>query len=237
LPIAELVDRVFRLEVGTGPRRWGDKTPAYLARVDDLLACFPSGQVVAIVRDPRDVWLSLESLDWFGSTTWEIGRYLARNGAFVRRWQAHYSEERFLVVRYEDLVLRTETALRGVCEFLGVAYTTAMPRFFERAERNVQPWELDVGLHTKLLRPPSREDVGRWRSEGRRRDHLEIEALTVELIDQFGYERRLADAMVPIVRAAARARHHFLAPRALVERLWTQGRRRARTFVGGRDRT
>jgi hypothetical protein len=213
MTLAELIVRVFRLEVGPEPTRWGDKTPHYLNRVRAIFDAFPDAQVVAIVRDPRDNYLSLAPRDWgAGSTPWEIGRYLARNGRLVRHWQREYDERAFTVVRYEDLVLDTETVLRGLCAHLGLPFDTGMSAFFQNAAENVQQWELDIGAHGKLLRPPSQADVGRWRREGSRVAHAEIEALTVEVFDQFGYERTLPRRTLPMVRAAGRIAYRVRAP-------------------------
>jgi hypothetical protein len=206
MTLPELIARVFRLEVGSDAARWGDKTPHYLNRVRALLTAFPEAQVVAIVRDPRDNYLSLAPRDWgVGSTPWEIGRYLARNGRLVRRWQEEYDEHAFTVVRYEDLVLDTESVLRNLCAHLEIPFDRGMSAFFQNAEQNVQQWELDMGAHGKLLRPPSQADVGRWRHEGSRIAHAEIEALTVDVLVQFGYERRVPRQVMPMLRAAARA--------------------------------
>jgi hypothetical protein len=227
IAVADFIDRVFRLEVGPEPARWGDKTPANLHWVGQLLACFPEAQAIAIVRDPRDVHMSLVSLGWFGRTTWDAGRYLARNGASVARWQRELPDDRFFVVRYEDLVLETERTLEHVCSVLGIPFAPEMGAFFENASANVQQWELDSGIHRKLLRAPSPSDVGRWRREGSRRDHAEIEALTTELMDSFGYERRVPQWALGPRRLEARVRHHARAPRDLVVRSVTQLRRRA----------
>jgi hypothetical protein len=230
LSMGELVDRVFRLEVGPAPARWGDKTPMYLHWVDGLLACFPDAQVMAIVRDPRDVYLSLVPLGWFGTTTWDIGRYLARNGRLVAEWSARFGPDRFSVVRYEDLVLETERTLRGVCATLGLPFVAEMQAFFHNAEQHVPAREL-AGVHTKLLRPPSAADVGRWRREGSRLEHAEIESLTAPVIDAYGYERRLSDRALGVVRAEARARHHVRAPGAVAARTAGQLARRARRLL------
>src|SRR5690349_5987674 len=83
VPLADFIDRIFRLEVGADVARWGDKTPPYLRWVDKLLACFPNAQAIAIVRDPRDVYTSLAELEWFGTSTWEVCRYLQPCGDFL----------------------------------------------------------------------------------------------------------------------------------------------------------
>jgi hypothetical protein len=233
MTIAQFIDRVFRLEVGPGVARWGDKTPANLHWVGPLLTAFPDGHVVGIVRDPRDVYLSLAPYGWFGTSTWDIGRYIARNGASLERWRAQCPPDRFWVLRYEDLVLDTERTLTDLCARLGLPYADSMNAFFEHAETNVQGWELEMGVHDKLMRPPSPNDVGRWQREGSRRDHAEIESLTSSILDAFGYERRVSDHALGLWRLEARARHHARAPRELVTRNLAHVQRRIRSLLRG----
>lgn len=233
MTLASFIERVFRLEVGPDAARWGDKTPANLLYVDLLLDCFPDAQVIGIVRDPRDVHLSLVPLHWFGDTTWAIGRYIARNGALLRRWSAQCPREKFRVIRYEDLVLDSERVLRELCEFLSIPFVAEMSQFHRNTQRHVQQWELD-SIHQKLLRPPATDDVARWRREGKRRDHAEIEAITMDVIDDWGYERTLRDLSARLLRFECRVRHHAREPGALLRANAALVRRRA-PIVGRRS--
>lgn len=205
LSMAELIDRIFRLEIaGTGKPRWGDKTPAHILRVPALLRCFPSARVLAIVRDPRDVYLSLRRHDWVGDSSWEIGRYIAHCGDLLTRSRERFPPERFACVRYEDLVLEPEATLRRVCRFVSLDFEATMLNFHEHARKNVQDWELAVGTHTKLLRPMHEADVGRWREERSVRTRLQlaqIEALASDFMTEFDYDQRFP----PLLRAPARA--------------------------------
>ncbi|HLF56974.1 MAG TPA: sulfotransferase, partial [Thermoanaerobaculia bacterium] len=57
---AEVVDRIYgELARREGARRWGDKTPGYALHIATLAEIFPAAQFVHIVRDGRDVALSL----------------------------------------------------------------------------------------------------------------------------------------------------------------------------------
>jgi hypothetical protein len=208
ISMAELIDRVFRLEIAeTGKPRWGDKTPQNLFRVPDLLACFPDAKVVAIVRDPRDVYLSLLGRDWAGDSSWEIGRYIEQCDALVTRWRKRFPPERFTSVRYEDLVLDPEQTLRTVCSFADLDFEPAMLDFHEHAGTNVQGWELEIGAHTKLLRPVTAADVGRWRGERSLRTRLQLAqvvALTSDVMTDFGYDSPLPSSRRGRARAAPR---------------------------------
>lgn len=100
-----------------GKVRWADKTPRYALIMDFLDQLFPDAQFIHVVRDPRDVVLSHRTR--FG--------YVAAVKA-VRKWPMYVATaratgqrlgpQRYLEVRYEDLVADTEKQLRSVFEFL-----------------------------------------------------------------------------------------------------------------------
>ncbi len=206
--LEQLLDRVFRAEIAsTGKPRWGDKTPAYLYFADRILAHFPAAQVVAIVRDPRDVFLSLRQYDWVGRTTWSIGSYLQKCGNLVNRWSQDFDASRFVVVRYENLVLDTEDTLRQLCDTLALEFDQGMLSFFESADDNVQDWEFDIGAHTKLRRNVRATDVSRWKREGDPGQIAEVESLTTSVIQRYGYESAVPRWRAPVLRARARFRY------------------------------
>jgi Sulfotransferase family len=219
MSLAGFIDAVFSQQIEpTGKPQWGDKTPAYLFQVDRLRACFPDAHFVAMVRDPRDAYLSLAPKDWVGRSTWQVGRYLLRCDQLVDQMAADHGDH-FLVVRYEDVVTDAEATLRRVCSFLDLAYEPTMQDFHRDAIDNVQPWELVDGTHQKLLRPIDRTDMGRWQREGSRSDMREVEAITHEAMDRFGYERTVSAVAVPFITGRARARHHLREPRIAVRAL------------------
>ena len=106
--------------------RWGDKTPGYLAHLDVISTIFPRSQIVHVIRDARDVAASsLENyrgrrffyMDaYFAARSWreQLGRGIEVGRALP--------SDRYCEIRYEDLTTHTESALRGLCEFLGEEY-------------------------------------------------------------------------------------------------------------------
>lgn len=109
-----------------GKRRWGDKRPAYIQRLDVVLRMFPDAQVIHIVRDGRDCVSSLKRMPW-----WEGGSMVAIwtwRAAIIkgRRARARLPDDSYIEVRYEDLITATEDELRRLCAFLGEDFDEAM---------------------------------------------------------------------------------------------------------------
>jgi hypothetical protein len=226
--MAAFIDLLFTREIAsTGKPLWGDKTPSYLRRVEELLLCFPDARFIGMVRDPRDVHLSLKSKGWVGTTPWEIARYQRACAELTRRHRRS-RPECFMIVRYEDLVLHAEETLRASCEFLGIPFDSDMLDFHEDAAEHVQQWELETGAHEKLLRPPSASDVGRWPREASRIEVAETEAIMGEALEWFGYERTLPPTLVRPLRIEARVRFHARRPRRAARKLLGSVRAKAR---------
>ncbi|MCA9310444.1 MAG: sulfotransferase, partial [Phycisphaerales bacterium] len=115
------------------PARLGEKTPhheKYTARILDL---FPQARFIHIVRDPRDVVVSLKKEHWMGG---ESIQRIAHHVAKVWRRQQDVAERLgprvYRVLSYEDLVADPEAALRELCDFLGEAFDPAMLTYHQQ---------------------------------------------------------------------------------------------------------
>lgn len=121
-----------------GKARWGAQTGLIERYADDLFEAYPGVKVVHMVRDPRDryeasleLWPHGKGRAGGATARWRYSMELARRN--VRRYPDDYT-----VVRYEDLVLRTEGVLRDVFSFLGEPFdprTLAMGGAPERRAR------------------------------------------------------------------------------------------------------
>src|SRR5579885_528706 len=47
-----------------GKKRWGEKTPDHLLKLDSILGHFPEAKIILITRDGRDVVDSLRRMPW-----------------------------------------------------------------------------------------------------------------------------------------------------------------------------
>jgi hypothetical protein len=109
-----------------GASRWGDKSLHTEHHADRVFAAFPDARMIHMLRDPRDRYASVRRRG--GNDVRRVGaaagRWRASTRAAERNRQRH--PDRYLVVRYEDLVHQPETTMRRVCDFIGEDYTPAM---------------------------------------------------------------------------------------------------------------
>ncbi len=126
LLLSEMI-RAYVVTMGCNWRdcvRWVEKTPSNVSYADDLFRLFPEAKLIQIVRDPRAVFASRRRRlkNRYGCH--------AKAHRLVREWnqssrripQLRNRPDRYLVVRYEDLVHRSHPVLEEICQFAGIEF-------------------------------------------------------------------------------------------------------------------
>jgi hypothetical protein len=180
-----------------GKRRWGDKTPHYVHHVDHLLQLWPRARFVVLVRDGRDVALSLRRMPFGPNNAWAAAQWWAR-GIRAGAAAQHAHPESVLTVRYEDLAQRPAEEVRRLCEFLGLSYSDDM-----LALEHVDPARIvpdQAAWFPTLFDGINTSAVGRWRREMGARDRRIFAALAGTELEQCGYELEAAagPALTPL---------------------------------------
>lgn len=179
----ELIDRV----AGTyarhhGKPRWGDKTPGYLGHMPQLLAMFPEARFIHVIRDGRQVAVSLSERPW-GPRSAVVGAYWWRRKVRRgRRAGRALGPERYREVRLEDLIADPEGELRKLADYIGEPYDPAMLDYPERVLRRTQ------GAATKHLHKPPTTGLRDWERDLPARDVAVIEAVCAPLLRELGYD-------------------------------------------------
>lgn len=131
------------------------KLPRDVVLAAVLLPLDPGQWFIYILRDPRDVIVSLHGLD--PSRYWASLWYWRRAHAFAQKAQGH---PRFIEIRYEDLVQepdRVQRELEARIPFL--ERQAAFSSFHQRALPSTQSIQA-----MRFLRPVDPSSIGAWRS-------------------------------------------------------------------------
>jgi len=105
--------------------RWVDSTPTNVPHMLRIARDFPEARFVHIIRDARDVCLSLDKRAWSRPLPWDKDRSLLAAGIYwewiVRKGRKYGAQigTRYMEVRYEELVENPRPALTRVGAFLG----------------------------------------------------------------------------------------------------------------------
>jgi len=105
-------------------RRWAECTPEHLLYLHQIKKSIPEALVVHVIRDGRDVAMSLARQRWIRTFPWDSGRDLMA-AAMYWKWLVKRGRELgralgadYLEVRFEDLNLRPQESLTTIGAFI-----------------------------------------------------------------------------------------------------------------------
>lgn len=104
-----------------GKPRCGEKTPRHLRYIPQIHSWFPKAKTICVLRDGRDVALSLAAMPWYGQGLRGAAR-LWRSNLRLMEKAARQCHDRFLIIQYEALVSQPEATTRTVMAFLGEGF-------------------------------------------------------------------------------------------------------------------
>jgi hypothetical protein len=190
-----------RYAAARGKERWGDKSPLHALHLPVIAAAFPEARFVHLIRDGRDVAVSLRPL-WFapGQDMTSLANEWARSVLAARAAGAELGP-RYLEVRYEDLVRDPRGELSRVTDLLELPFAPEMLRYFEGATERLREGQTRVDAAGRVLvsqeqrlrnqemaqRPLDPARIGRWRGELTAAEEAEIVGATGELLASLGY--------------------------------------------------
>jgi len=104
--------------------RWVEKTPTNEFYLDLVWAEAPATKVIHVVRDPISIYASRKQLEEKNLGTFRNARRvledLARSFEIAAKHPAQSEEDRYLLVRYEDLLAEPEAVMERLAAFLGI---------------------------------------------------------------------------------------------------------------------
>ena len=169
-----------------------DKHPGYSLHVAAIRRLLPRARFIHVLRDGRDVALSMVSARekmGFGAATLPEAAVAWKRFVQAAR-EAAGDVATYLEVRYEDLLARGVEACAEVLAFCGlpaerawIEETLAANTFEKMRDRGAAAdprAKLDAGHYRK-------GETGGWRTEMRVRDRFEFDRLAGDLLGELGY--------------------------------------------------
>ena len=180
--------------------RYGDKTPMYCRYMLAIAALLPEAHFIHVIRDGRDVALSLRDT-WFSP-----GPDIEARARYWRDWVSIACEEgrhcpHYLEVRFEDLVTDPQNVLRAICAFIELDFDEAMLGYHQRAPQRLAEhrdrYDSDGNLvvsHERRLRnqskttePPDTSRVHAWRFQMDAEELRRFDLIAGDTLRQLGY--------------------------------------------------
>jgi hypothetical protein len=188
---------------GEGKPRWGDKSPPYTWKSLRIQRALPEAHFIHIIRDGRDVALSLSEVSWGPDDITVAAEKWVTELRRARKRAEGLARGTYMELRYEDLVADPEPMLRMVAGFVDLPWDEAMLDYHRKAEkrmsremaRTLKPLgggtitaEERASQHELVSRPPSQSRAGRWRTEMSPEDRAAFESVAGRMLKKLGYE-------------------------------------------------
>jgi hypothetical protein len=165
---------------GEGKLRWGDKTPYYVLHMPSLLGWFPDAQIIHIIRDGRDVALSLfgRRHDFRVYNVYHAAKYWQQYVEVGCEAGARLGSKVYMEVRFEDILSDPTVMFKRICAFLGEEYDDKM--------FDLQPVD-DPGKTPLVHQAIKEENKEKWRHEMTSRQIRIFEAAAGDTLERLGY--------------------------------------------------
>lgn len=216
-----------------GVRRWAEKSPAHALYIPEIKLSIPDSLIVHIIRDGRDVALSLANFERMYPYLWDGGQTLPALGMYwkwiVRRARTAGRQigQDYYELNYEDLMQNPGDTLAALGRFIDQDLDYARI--------------LRVGIGSVSQPESSFQDVtssgdfnpvGRWKQKYSPQELMKFESLVGDCLEEFGYTLSTDSSgrRSCLPRIVTRA---FYASQ--IESIhWLKSRRALRQFVGTR---
>lgn len=142
---------------------WCEKSPQHLKYLKYIYHYYPHAKVICILRDGRDVALSLSRAPWrernlaISSMEWNeyVDLYLKAKSMF--------SKENFFDIKFETLVQNPGQSLKSVCHFLQIDFEPNMLAIPEEKPNLIPLWEMK--WKENVMKPFDRKITGKWEDQ------------------------------------------------------------------------
>ena len=165
----------------------GEKSPRHLEHAQTILNSYPLAKIVCILRDGRDMVQSMLKVPWTDSENpRSLGKYCVRWTdycqlaiKFVRQYPT-----RFILVKYENILINPEEELKKLCEFIGEKFepTQLNPDFNSAV---VPDWENNWKKKALLGLDPKRIEA--WRKINDKNQIWFMNSMMGSMLKHMGY--------------------------------------------------
>ncbi len=192
--LRKFIEQVYERVIATNPQATHvlDKHPGYAMYVEDIDKLLPSARFIHIIRDGRDVAGSMvaarQNIGYGTDTIPESAAEWQKHIRSARKAKQYY--DRYLEVRYEDLLTSGVDTLKTVFDFCGLpasvedVATIVEAHQFEKMKAKRQSSDKRVKMHPAFYR---KGKAGSWREDMEPIQRYLFDEIAGELLRELGY--------------------------------------------------
>jgi hypothetical protein len=143
---------------------------------------YPNSKFIHMVRDGRDVALSFMNTEFGPSELWDNAMFWRSRVNITRFFCDRIGRDRFIEVKYENLILKPEQELKRICEFLEEEYSDDM------LNGNRKDFEIMHHSHQLVSEKPDATRIGVWKINMGKNNLRNYEALNNDILACYGYD-------------------------------------------------
>jgi hypothetical protein len=152
----EIVYARYAFDQGkSGAKCIGDKNPHYSLFVETLIELFPDAKFIYLVRDYRANIASYKNVQFDSDNVAALSYRWVKYNKMVKAASERYPEK-FILVRFEDLVEDGASEVKKICDFLSVPFMVSMLDYYKNDSGVTSEW------HKNLNRPLNSEKIDSW---------------------------------------------------------------------------
>lgn len=151
-----------------GLNAWGDKTPHYLNDFEIIYKLFPDAKYMYIVRDGRDVALSLLEKNWGPNNIYACASYWKKLNVQRDTFKTLEDNGQLISLSYENLLDDIENNVAKIYEFLGQ----------EVSESEIK----------RICAPVKKGNYNKWKKKLNKQQIRIFDYVAADTLNRFGYQ-------------------------------------------------
>nr|MBN2277216.1 sulfotransferase [candidate division Zixibacteria bacterium] len=182
-----------KYRIKQGKARMAEKSPNNVFYFQHLHYLFPESPLIHVIRDGRDIICSLLQMKWVDPTTGQPIAYTREADKAADYWvQAVMAgrralnlpglKDRYLEIRYEDIINKTEATLKRLFEFIDEPWDPVVLKFHEQKRNLAGESSAD-----QVSKPLYKKAVARWQTDLKEEDKPVIKKIAGPLLIELGY--------------------------------------------------
>jgi hypothetical protein len=160
----------------------GEKNPSFIRKLSLLCEVYPRAKFIHIVRDGRDIYLSLKNRLHYSASSLAVSSFEWNIKLSLIHRALKKEKNRVFEIRYEDMVREPVSHIKKVCSFLNVTFEEEMLNFWKQSEKYIDR------QHSELIfKPVEPANAFKWKNNLSSSDLKKYEFFSYQNLKRYGY--------------------------------------------------
>jgi len=193
IPVSRKLELLELRVSRAGGKRWVDKTPAQITKIEDVLRRRAKAKILLVIRDGRDVALSIKHKT--GDFNNGVQRWVDANRV-GEQWWGH---KQVLIVRYESLITDFRETVASILGFLGEEFSELCCQHhlhYVDGEEHINSKPLDTSVLERYydlrwwqVQQPLYDGRNRWETTMSDEEKRLFKGMAGDMLIRYGYAR------------------------------------------------